>query len=80
MTTESHTFKTFPSQPAWNSGAALGAIAGLAAGAFAPVDVFWFPQLTAYPHGWATHVLACGIAGALLGCAAGAIKGRFAGT
>ncbi len=80
MTTETHAIKTFPAQPAWNSGAAVGAIAGLLASAFVPSDLFWFPQLTAYPHAWAANVLACGIAGSLLGCAVGAIKDRFTGT
>jgi hypothetical protein len=65
----------FPTQPAWNSGAALGFIIGMVCGMAAPADFFWFPALQPYHSAWISAVIMRSLLGAIFGGAIGLFAG-----
>jgi H+/Cl- antiporter ClcA len=70
--------KTFTRQPAWNSGAALGVIAGLIFGLCAPVTQIWMPWLQAFEQPWLAHIMTWAIIGGMIGALTGALTDRSA--
>ncbi len=67
--------QSFPAQPAWNSFAALGFIAGIFCGIVAPAGLFWFPPLQPPQLAWVSTVIASSFLGAIAGAAIGIISG-----
>ncbi len=63
--------KTFADEPAWNSGAALGFIAGIPAGLL--LFGVALPGLAALHASWAAHALMGAAFGTVIGIVAGAI-------
>jgi lipoprotein signal peptidase len=68
--------KTFPDEPGYNVGAALGLIAGMGAGLLATIDVIPLPGLASHSSDWATNVGLSAILGGILGAVMGAILDR----
>ncbi len=73
MITITHGRKTFPRQPKWNSGGALGALAGLLVSPAIPVDLFASRWFAAHEPAVVANVIVCAIAGACIGMIIGMI-------
>ncbi len=78
MTTQNHPTKTFPQQPAWNSGAAIGAILGLAAGVVTPPNITLLSVVAGARYIAVAHVLAFMVIGTMVGGLMGFVGGRHA--
>ena len=75
-TTETHGHKTFPRQPKWNSGGALGSLTGLVFGLLVPLDNYGVHWVIAEHYASATNVFLFGIVGMCAGMVIGAMADR----
>jgi lipoprotein signal peptidase len=65
--------KTFPDEPNYNVGAALGFVAGLSAATLATIGVIDLPSIGADLRDWAPNFALWAVGGAIVGGAVGCV-------